>query len=50
VKVQAALRVLPARNSQRAGVRFAAEYQVARIDVDATARPDASAGGYRSSA
>jgi hypothetical protein len=50
VKVQAALRVEPALNSQRVGIRFADDYLVATIDVDVTAEPGASAGGYRSSA
>jgi hypothetical protein len=50
VKVQAALRVAPTRNSQRVGVRFAAEYLVATIAVDVTGEPGASAGACRSSA
>jgi hypothetical protein len=50
VKVQAALRVAPTRNSQRVGVRFAAEYLVATIAVDVTGEPGASVGACRSSA
>jgi hypothetical protein len=42
--VQGALRVTPARNHQRRGVREAARYEIARISVSATPALRASSG------
>jgi hypothetical protein len=43
-RVQGALRVTPARNHQRRGVREAARYEIARISVSATRELRASSG------
>jgi len=48
VKVQGALRVDRARNNQHARIRFAADYEIGR--VDATPAPRASSGARGSSA
>lgn len=48
VKVQGALRVEPPRNNQRRRIRYAAEYELARVRV--TRAPRASSGARESSA
>jgi hypothetical protein len=50
VRVQAALRVEPPRNGQRDGIRFAADYELARVAVSLTGAPGATAGAGGSSA
>jgi hypothetical protein len=50
VRNTAALRIDAPRNGQRHRVRFAADYELARVSVVATKEPGASAGGSGSSA
>jgi hypothetical protein len=47
---QAALRVEPARNSQKRNIRPAAEYEIAKVDLRATAEPGGRPGAGGSSA
>jgi hypothetical protein len=41
---QGALRVDPPRNGQRRRIRFAADYEIAKVTLDASSAPAASAG------
>jgi hypothetical protein len=47
---QGALRIEPARNGQRQGIRHAAAYKIGVVRVDATAEPGARPGARGSSA
>jgi hypothetical protein len=49
-RTTALLRVAPARNGQRQGIRLAAQYELARVTIAVRAEPGARAGGSGSCA